>query len=609
LEHSGIDRGYCIDYGWADGRLAREIAQRSGLYVVGVSTDRAAVQRGRERLLAAGAYGSRVTLRHVESLDRLPFPDMCANLIVSGELIAGGQLGGDAGEVMRKLRPEGGKAYLGVPRSDGADVTRKQIQEWLKGPTSDTTPDSGGGVRSRIVKGAAGLWAVLHRPDPLPGAGQWTHAYGSAGQSANSGDELVRGEAGTTLEVQWFGLPGPNAMMDRQVRMQGPLSTAGRIFVLGHERVIALDAYNGAILWSMEIPHFRRTNIPRNTGNACASREYLFLAVRDRCWRLDADSGRRGMSYRLADDGYDWGYVATDGARLFGSAVRRGSMEAGFAGPQFWFDKRSGADTHNVCSDNLFADRIGDGKRLWTYSNGLIINPTISMGGGQIYFLESRSLEAAGSPGRKLGPELWGDVRLVALSARTGKAIWEQPFDMANQPIVVYLVHHDEQVGVVSSFGGEYDIRVVAARDGSPRWQVRPRWRSNNHGHHIQHPVIARGRLFQEPNVYDWETGAKIDTEFPWRSKCGTITGAANMLHYRDFNDEVWDLDSNTQSEFARLRSNCWIGLISGHGLLMSPVSGGGCSCGWPVYTSMAYRTKDDYQPVVSNDRGAGTDE
>ncbi|MFQ5809574.1 MAG: PQQ-binding-like beta-propeller repeat protein, partial [Armatimonadota bacterium] len=537
LERSGIDRGYCIDYGCADGRLAREIARRSKLYMVGASTDRAAVQRGREKLLAEGVYGSRVTLRHVESLDRLPFPDMCANLIVSGELIAGGRLGGNAREVTRKLRPEGGKAYLGVPRGAGEGVTRKQLQEWLKGSDSDTAPDSGSGVRTRIVKGAAGLWGIMRRPDPLPGAGEWTHAYGSAGQTANSGDELVRGQAGATLEVQWFGLPGPNAMMDRQVRMQGPLSTAGRIFVLGHERVIALDAYNGAILWSMEIPGFRRTNIPRNTGNACASREYLFAAVRDRCWRLDADTGHRGMSYPLADDeadgGYDWGYVATDGARLFGSAVRRGSMEAGFAGPQFWFDKRSGSDTYNVCSDNLFADRIGDGKRLWTYANGLIINATISMGGGRLYFLESRSVEAASSPARKLGPELWDDVRLVAVSARTGKTIWEQPLDIDSQPIVIYLVHHDEQLAVVSSFGGEYDIRVFAARDGSARWQARPKWRSNNHGHHIQHPVIAQGRLFQEPNVYDWQTGAKIDIEFPGRSKCGTITGAANMLHYR----------------------------------------------------------------------------
>jgi len=95
--------------------------------------------------------------------------------------------------------------------------------------------------------------------------------------------------------------------------------------------------------------------------------------------------------------------------------------------------------------------------------------------------------------------------------------------------------------------------------------------------------------------VYEWETGEPVDVVFPGRNKCGTISAAANLLHYRDYNDEVWDLGSNTQSEFNRLRSNCWIGMISGSGLLMSPESGGGCSCNWPVYTSLTYRTKDDY--------------
>ena len=72
-------------------------------------------------------------------------------------------------------------------------------------------------------------------------------------------------------------------------------------------------------------------------------------------------------------------------------------------------------------------------------------------------------------------------------------------------------------------------------------------------------------------------------------------SAAANLLHYRDFNDEVWDLATDSQSEFTRLRSNCWVGMISGSGLLMSPESGGGCGCDWPIYTSLTYRSKDDY--------------
>ena len=595
LRESGIDRGYCLDYGCGEGRLAYELARRSKLQVVGVSTDRQAIESGRRRLIAAGVYGPRLTLRHVDSLSRLPFPDLCANLIVSGKLIAQRRLRGNVEEVTRKLRPLGGQAHLGVPPSAASPPIERRLRQWL----GSSAPEPGTASTALLADRRAGIWAVVRRPEPLPGAGEWTHAYGTAGQTANSNDQLVHGRAGETLEVQWFGLPGPNAMMDRQVRMQGPISAAGRILTQGHDRIIAQDAYNGTILWSMEIPHLRRTNIPRNTGNASVSGDRVFVAVRDRCWRLDAATGDRGMSYHVADSEddtrHDWGYVATEGDRLFGSAVRRGNMDTGFIGPQFWFDHKSGPDTHNVCSDNLFADRIRDGTRLWTYSNGLIINPTISLGGGRLYFLESRSAEAIDSPSRKLGAELWGDAWLVALDARTGQPVWEKPSRLDSQPIVVYLLYHDGQVAVVSSSGGEYHIRALAAADGADLWQAKHQWRSDNHGHHIQHPVIAQGRMFLEPAVYDWKSGEKIDLAFPGRSKCGTITGAANLLHYRDYNDEVWDLNSNTQSEFSRLRSNCWMGMISGNGLLMSPESGGGCSCQWPIYTSLTYRAKDDY--------------
>ena len=614
LRNSGIDRGYCLDYGCGDGRLAHEIARRSKLYVVGVSTDRRAVETGRTRLIAAGSYGCRVTLRHVGSLDELPFPDLCANLIVSGELVSGGRLPGGADEVVGKLRPEGGSAYIGVPANAASRLTEKGLRQWLaaSAPEDDSTdadragsrsesplPDFDQEIETRVASSRNGLWATIRRPGPLPGAGEWTHAYGTPGQTANSGDQLVCGQAGRTLEVQWFGLPGPNAMIDRQVRMQGPVSAAGRIFSQGNNRVIAQDAYNGAILWSMEIPHLRRTNLPRNTGNACASREHLFVAVRDRCWRLDAATGRRTMSYGVAqrhsETPYDWGYVGVDDSRLLGSAVRRGNMDTGFVGPQFWFDHKSGPDTHNVCSDYLFADRIGDGKRLWSYSNGLIVNPTIAMGGGRVYFLESRSPEAIDSPKRKLGSELWGDAWLVALDVQTGETVWQKPFEIGSQPIVVYLMYHEDRIATVSSFGGEYHVSAFDAPSGRRLWHATHQWRSDNHGHHIQHPVIAQDRLFLEPDVYDWRTGEKIELEFPARSKCGTMAGAANLLHYRDYNDEVWDLDANTQSEFSQLRSNCWIGMISGNGLLMSPESGGGCSCQWPIYTSLAYRAKDDY--------------
>jgi len=388
-------------------------------------------------------------------------------------------------------------------------------------------------------------------------------------------------------------------MVDRLARKQGPLSTAGRLFTLGNDRIIAQDAYNGTILWSVELPGLLRNNIPRNTGNACANDEQLFVAMRDHCWRLSTATGEREFSYPVTDgpteEEMSWGYVACTGGVLVGSAVRRGNFETEYKAPRYWFDGKTGRDVLNVCSENLFACAIDDGTRLWTYSGGLVINPTISMSGGRLYFLESRSHEAREATWRQLGPELWSDVRLVALDVRTGAVVWSRPFVHPQAPIVIYLVCSPERVAVVSSLEGQYRTRTFATRDGAEGWQAQDPWRSDNHGHHIQHPVLTMGRLFQEPYVYDWETGQKLAVTFPGRSKCATMTGAATVLHYRDYNDEVWDLCTDTQSEFNLLRSGCWIGMISGGGLLMTPESAGGCSCRWPIYTSLTYRTKDDY--------------
>ena len=41
---------------------------------------------------------------------------------------------------------------------------------------------------------------------------------------------------------------------------------------------------------------------------------------------------------------------------------------------------------------------------------------------------------------------------------------------------------------------------------------------------------------------------------------CGTMTASARALHYRDYYDEIWDLESGKTSEWRGLRSSC--GLI-----------------------------------------------
>ncbi|MFT5489842.1 MAG: hypothetical protein ACI8V5_000181, partial [Limisphaerales bacterium] len=163
-------------------------------------------------------------------------------------------------------------------------------------------------------------------------------------------------------------------------------------------------------------------------------------------------------------------------------------------------------------------------------------------------------------------------------------------------PTAIYLSYARDTVVVQSSLPKDktYNLFVYEAKDGVELWRNKYPWRRSDHGHHVQHPVIAGDKLIAQPEYFELRTGKKLG-DTPDRRKCSTLTGAANLLHYRDFNDEVWDLTTGKTSEWRGLRSSCWLGIISADGLILASESGGGCSCNFPIQLSIGYRTKNDY--------------
>ena len=61
---TGIRKGYAIDYGCGEGRLAFALAKRTELTVIGVTADADEAARAREALRRAGIYGTRVIIHH-----------------------------------------------------------------------------------------------------------------------------------------------------------------------------------------------------------------------------------------------------------------------------------------------------------------------------------------------------------------------------------------------------------------------------------------------------------------------------------------------------------------------------------------------------------------
>lgn len=219
---AGMDRGYALVLGDPQGRTSLALAAQTNLHVVNALADPAASEL-RQRLLATtNWYGSRIHVVAVPQLDRLPFAQYFANaVVVAGD---GGPDGGlSARELYRVLRPCGG-VLLCTGLEEGT------TRAWLKdagAPAGELRPIDGA---TAIVRG------------PLPGARDWN--------ANTAADQRVR----WPLRPIWFGGPDPSLVMNVGIGAHPPVAADGRYFVTGNDCLTAVDAYNGAVLWSRPIP-------------------------------------------------------------------------------------------------------------------------------------------------------------------------------------------------------------------------------------------------------------------------------------------------------------------------------------------------------------------
>jgi outer membrane protein assembly factor BamB len=563
LQQSGVTKGYCLVLGSGDGRLAYELARQSELQVVGREPDATKVAESRRALDAAGLYGQ--VAIHQGTLDELPYTDYLFNLVVSDSLVVDRAFAGPREEALRVLRPAGGVAIFGLRERD------------------------------------------LVRRAPLEGAGEWSHMYGDAGNTACSGDQRVTGP----LLLQWFGAPGAQQMIDRHHRTAAPLYKDGRLFVPGEDRVTAVDAYNGTILWDRQIPDSRRVVVFKDCSYLAAGEQQLYVVAADRCLALNAQTGKEDRVFTIPNDGtrQEWGYVGVVGDVLLGSAVKPGSSR------RTQSQKIDQTQTYYdfvpvVGSDYLFGFEHRTGKHLWTYrpQGGLILNTTLAVGAGTVFLVESRNAETAKKPisRAKLEELLGKGSSLVALDLRTGKERWRKPAPFETLQHNVYLAFAQGKVVVSGSRNSGtdkqtatvlYDIHVFDAADGTRKWfkTVDTQYKiGGDHGEQDQHCVIVGDKLYCEPAAFDLHSGEPISWKWPWaggrkRGGCGNISASATSFFFRDENVAAFDLTSDRARRVTtETRPGCWINLIPAGGLLLAPEASSGCTCNFSVQTSLA---------------------
>jgi len=585
-ERTGVTKGYCLvlDSGW--GRLACELARRTDLKIVGVEKDLSQVTAARDAIDKAGLYG-RIAVHHKENL---PYTKYFANLVISDQTLRTGKLPSSADKVFRMLRPYGGIVALALP-SNKFDL--KKLKKWGQPLLADWKVHNTGEI----------VLAWAERKE-LEGAGEWTHTYAEPGNTTCSQDTIIKGD----MAVQWFGRPGPRYMIDRHHRNVPPLFKDGRLFVPGDCVVFAIDAYNGTIEWKIDVPNSRRLGAFLDCGSMAVDGQFLYVAAEDKCYGFDVWTGRRRITYKMpqliSSEPREWGYVAYSGDVLFGSGRRQGASytETSYeADDALWH-----RNMKLVVSDYLFAVQKGRRRELWKYKGGLILNTTITIGGGRIYFLETNSPKAlADKLGRMPVKTLFdgGDHYLVALDARTGQFVFKEKIDVRNFEEPVYINYAKDIILLSGSRLLEgsvhYYYDAFDARSGKILWQANHKTELNidgAHGEYNRHPTIIEDTVYAWPYTYNLNTGRKIEGwKFDRRGHgCGGVSASAQCLFWRGGNPWMYDLGPNGGPHQLNKvsRPGCWINIIPAGGLVLIPESSSGCTCAFALQTSVAFVPK-----------------
>ena len=578
VRRSGVTRGLCLVYGCGKGRLMHELLRRTSLQVYGYDPDERKVAAARRALESAGMLGTRANV-FCADLEHLPCSDYFANLVVSDTIATQGKTVGSAREMHRLLRPCGGVAMIGQVSGPAKQIGTDSLKEWfgaLPGVTIDQQTDR--------------LWAKIVR-GPLPGAGDWSHQYADPGNSGSSRDALVQ----APFSVLWLGRPGMAKIVDRHARAAAPLCINGRLFHQGMNYVWGIDAYNGLILWERKIPGALRDRLSNTSSNMCATSARLFVATGTECLALDAQTGKTLHQYvcPTVTRGNRWGWIATDGTELFGSAA-----------------------TNLYESDAIFAINQETGQPVWKYRAQLVRHGTIAMAGGRIFFLESRPVQAekeqAAANAKTDVPEdppspvrlpsqpyypkgrVSADIRtLIALDARTSKVVWRLPLDLTNMGKEPTLICAQGVLLVCANMDASR-LLALSAENGRVLWEKTTVY--------FRRPVIVGTTIYTLPYVHDLHTGQLIrrtnpitgeQTPLVWSKAygCGGASASLHTMFFRSGSLAHYDFSADVGvGNLGGLKPSCWISQIPAAGLWLAPEGSAGCTCAYPIRSTVALR-------------------
>ncbi len=249
---------------------------------------------------------------------------------------------------------------------------------------------------------------------------------------------------------------------------------------------------------------------------------------------------------------------------LAGAARTRPSREL--------IDRDYNNDRPLVTSRMLFRYDVEQAKTRWSYQHGVIMHPTITIGDGRVYFVESRNKRSLSKKNGRvpLATLLADNAFLVAIDADNGHVEWQQPLGdvLSRCRNILYLQYASGRLlGSGSHLGPDddswYCLQAIDAANGQPQWQASHAKRKPeeySHGEQVHHPLILDNIVFAEPVIYELSTGRRtvphgesdrVVSPAPGHS-CGTLSGAGDCVFFRRTirRCSIWPREFPVSSDF-----------------------------------------------------------
>ncbi|MBL8799492.1 MAG: PQQ-binding-like beta-propeller repeat protein [Planctomycetia bacterium] len=621
LESTKVRDGWAVVWGVGKGRLVEELIRQSNLQLIVIDPDEAKVRALRDRLIAAGHYGTRAAV-HVGEPATFPLPLYLASLMVAEDLeVFGAELRpATLKTVYAALRPYGGIAWLPLPDAQQLGFEKLVASAEL--------------VNAKTQPAAAGGAFLLTREGALPGSANWTHEHADAANTRVSRDQLVKAPLG----ILWFGGPSNDGILPRHGHGPQPQVIDGRLFIEGVDMMRCMDIYTGRILWETKLPGVGAlyNNLAHQPGanatgtNFISTPDGVYVAYGKHCLRLDPATGKELARFpmpRVGDmkETSLWGYLNVTGDYLIGGAdpwydprqfkptldpklgdddkkeeKKPEEKKAQEKQPESPFGKFL-ATISGALNDNMISSRhlvVMDrhtGKVRWSAAARIAFRHNgVCVGGGRIYAVDCYS-GAELLRIKKRGETPAHKPRLVVFDLETGKELWTT---------------EEEVFGTFLSYSEKHDVVVESGRVARDSLADEPKgmrayrggtgevlWTQKSylgpamiHGDTILKDTSACDLLTGKPKMRpDPLTG--VPTEWKWQRNYGCNTPAASehLLTFRSGAAGYFDLchDGGT-GNWGGFRSSCTNNLIVAGGILTAPDYTRTCTCSYQNQTSLA---------------------